>query len=258
MSKAAASELAAKLGLPFRDLAVLRQALVHSSHSNERPEAGPPNERLEFLGDAVIGLVISEALYTRHPLEDEGSLTTRRAAIVSARALARIATRLQLGDYLLLGQGATMAGERLRNSVLAGAFEALCGAIYLEFGMAKLRAWLLDVCAVELEAEQAVSTLKAPKSQLQEMSYSNSGRPPQYRLVSAEGPDHAREFVVEVLVGGEVLGRGEGHNRRDAETEAARQALTTLTIDAAEDASEATEQVSAGPSAGSGAAGHAP
>jgi ribonuclease-3 len=233
MSTPAAAELAAKLGLRFTDLELLRQALVHSSHSNERPAAGQPNERLEFLGDAVIGLVVSEALYGRYPDEDEGSLTTRRAAIVSARALARIANRLQLGDYLLLGQGATQAGERMRNSVLAGAFEALCGAIYLDFGMQTTRRWLLEVCAVELEAVQSVSTLKAPKSQLQELSYSRSGRAPQYRLVSAEGPDHARHYIVEVLVGAEVLGRGEGRNRRDAETEAARHALDAMPAAAA-------------------------
>jgi ribonuclease III len=228
MSAGAASDLAAHLGLPFTDLELLRQALVHSSHSNERPSAGPPNERLEFLGDAVIGLVISEALFARYPDEDEGSLTTRRAAIVSARALGRIATRLALGDYILLGQGATLAGEGARNSVLAGAFEALCGAIYLQFGMQRARDWLLNVCAPELEAQPSVSTLKAPKSQLQEMSYARSGRAPQYRLVSAEGPDHARHYVVEVLVDGEVLGHGEGRNRREAETEAAREALTVL------------------------------
>lgn len=228
MTAGSAPDLAAHLGLPFTDLELLRQALVHSSHSNERPSVGLPNERLEFLGDAVIGLVISEALFARYPTEDEGSLTTRRAAIVSARALARIANRLALGDYLLLGQGATQAGEGARNSVLAGAFEAICGAIYLEFGMQRARSWLLDVCAPELEAQPSVSNLKAPKSQLQELSYSRSGRAPQYRLVSAEGPDHARHYVVDVLVNGEVLGHGEGRNRREAETEAAREALTVL------------------------------
>jgi ribonuclease-3 len=131
----------------------------------------------------------------------------------------------------------------MRNSVLAGAFEALCGAIYLEFGMQRAREWLLETCRPELEAEQAVSTLKAPKSQLQELSYSRSGHAPQYRLVSAEGPDHARHYVVEVLVGSEVLGRGEGRNRRDAETEAAREALAAVALDATEAATEpATEE----------------
>jgi ribonuclease III len=227
------AELAARLELPFADLALLRQALVHSSHSNERPSAGPSNERLEFLGDAVVGLVISQELFARHPDEDEGSLTTRRAAIVSARPLARMADRLGLGDYLLLGQGASASGEGRRASVLAGAFEAVCGAVYLEFGFARTREWLLDVCATELNAETAAATLKAPKSQLQEMSYNHAGRAPHYRLVSADGPDHDRHYVVEVLINGEVMGRGEGRNRRDAETEAARQALVSMTLEGA-------------------------
>ncbi|HVM30155.1 MAG TPA: ribonuclease III [Candidatus Limnocylindrales bacterium] len=225
------ADLASRLNLDFSSLELLQQALVHSSHSNERPSAGPPNERLEFLGDAVVGLVISEELFARHPAEDEGSLTTRRAAIVSARGLARIADRLGLGDFLLLGHGATAAGEGRRASVLAGAFEAVCGAVYLEFGLDRTRHWLLDVCAPELSAEAAAATFKAPKSQLQELSYNRDGRAPHYRLVSAEGPDHDRHYVVEVLVGGLPMGRGEGRNRRDAETEAAREALTALTLD---------------------------
>lgn len=227
----AIAELASRLGLPFSNLDLLHQALVHSSYSNERPSAGSSNERLEFLGDAVVGLVISEELYKRHPEEDEGSLTTRRAAIVSSRALARIADRLSLAEYLMLGQGATVAGEGRRNSVLGAAFEAVIGAVYLEFGFTTTQRWLLDVCAPELDAEAAVHTLKSPKSQLQELSYGRDGKAPHYRLVSVEGPDHARYFAVEVLVGGEVLGRGEGHNRRDAETEAARQALTALAVE---------------------------
>ncbi|CAN5570516.1 ribonuclease III [soil metagenome] len=228
------AELAARLDLDFSNLDLLRQALVHSSHSNERPSDGPSNERLEFLGDAVVGLVISEELHARHPDEDEGSLTTRRAAIVSSRALARIADRLQLGDYLLLGQGAMVSGESRRASVLAGALEAVCGAIYLEVGFVTTRRWLLEVCAPELNAETAAATLKAPKSQLQELTYNRAGRAPHYRLVSAEGPDHDRHYVIEALVGGEVLGRGEGPNRREAETEAAREAVIALTIEVAE------------------------
>jgi ribonuclease III len=225
------ADLASRLDLEFSSLDLLRQALVHSSHSNERPSVGPPNERLEFLGDAVVGMVISEELFIRYPDEDEGSLTTRRAAVVSARAMARIADRLGLGEHLQLGQGAMAAGEGRRASVLAGAFEAVCGAVYLEFGFERTRTWLLEVCAPELNAEAAAQSLKAPKSQLQELSYSRDGRAPQYRLVSSEGPDHDRHYVVEVLVGGEPLGRGEGRNRRDAETEAAREALLTLAVE---------------------------
>jgi ribonuclease III len=225
---AGAAELAQRLGLPFRDLRLLSQALVHSSHTNERPETGEPNERLEFLGDAVVGLIVSELLWQRHPAEDEGSLTTRRAAIVSAPGLARIAQRLDLGSYLLLGQGASQAGERTRSSVLAGAFEAVIGAVYLEFGLERARDWLLSVAADELEAASSLSARKPAKSALQELSYARSHHAPDYRVVSSEGPAHNRHYVVEVLVGGETLGRGEGRSRREAETGAALEALARL------------------------------
>jgi ribonuclease-3 len=223
-----AERLAERLALPFRDLALLSEALVHSSYLHEQPVAHRSNERLEFLGDSVISLIVSEALWQGHPDEDEGSLTTRRAAIVSARGLARIAQRLDLGSYLQLGLGAAAAGERARKSVLAATFEAVAGAIYLEFGLNRTRDWLLTVIGPELEERSDLDTLKAPKSVLQEVSYSRTGRAPQYRLVSEDGPPHARHYVVEALVSGLVLGRGEGRNRRDAETEAAREALTEL------------------------------
>lgn len=225
---APAKELAERLGLQFDDLSLLSQALVHSSYLHEQPSAGQSNERLEFLGDSVISLIVSELLWKRYPTEDEGSLTTRRAAIVSARGLARIAQRLQLHDYLVLGLGATAAGERSRKSVLAATFEAVTGAIYLEHGLERTRDWLLQVAAPELEDKPGVEELKPPKSALQELSYARTGRAPQYRLVSDEGPPHAKQYVVEAVVGGRVLGHGEGRNRRDAETEAARQALLQL------------------------------
>ena len=224
-----AVELAARLGLSFRDPRLLEQALVHSSYVNEHPDvAVEANERLEFLGDAVLSLVISEALWSRHPDESEGLLTTRRAAIVSARGLARIATRLDVGDALVLGQGAERSGERRRGSVLAATFEALVAAVYLDRGLVAARSFLLAVAGPELDALLPPSALKAPKSRLQEHAYATSGRPPAYRIVSMEGPDHARHYVVEVAVGGVALGRGEGRNRREAETEAAAVALEVL------------------------------
>jgi ribonuclease III len=224
----AAAQLAERLGLRFGDLRLLDQALVHSSYTNERPGEGASNERLEFLGDAVVSLIVSEALWQRFPDEDEGLLTTRRAAIVSARGLARIAQRLDLGSYLLLGQGAAGSGERRRGSVLAGVFEAVAGAVYLEFGLERTREWLLRVVEPELSAGGSASGLKPAKSSLQELSYSRHGRPPHYRVISEEGPDHARHYTVEVSVGGSVLGRGEGRNRREAETSAAEEALRRL------------------------------
>ncbi|MGC8633933.1 MAG: ribonuclease III [Candidatus Limnocylindrales bacterium] len=224
-----AGELVSRLGLPVSDLSLFERALVHGSYTNEHPEAPiGSNERLEFLGDAVISVVISEALYERHPDEDEGALTARRAALVSTDALASAAGRLGLGELLLLGQGAERAGERQRASVLAATFEAVVAAVYLDQGYEASRAWLTRLLADLLEARTPLASLKAPKSRLQEIGYMRWGSPPTYRVVSAAGPDHARRYVVEALVGEQVLGRGEGTNRRHAETEAAARALEAL------------------------------
>jgi ribonuclease III len=225
---APAEELAERLGLQFSDLTLLNQSLIHSSYLHEQPSAEKSNERLEFLGDSVIGLIISEALWQRYPDDDEGSLTTRRAAIVSARGLSRICQRLELADFLSLGLGAAAAGERQRKSFLAALFEAVTGAIYLEFGLDRTRHWLLEVAEPELSESPTLEALKPAKSVLQELSYARTGRAPHYRLVSDDGPAHARHYVVEAVVGGEVLGHGTGRSRREAETEAAGEAVTAL------------------------------
>jgi ribonuclease-3 len=226
---ASALDLAERLNLSLADPALLSRALVHSSYTNEHPdEAAASNERLEFLGDSVLSLLISEVVYARHPDEPEGLLTARRAAIVSTRGLARVAQRLDLGDAIVVGQGAERTGERRRSSVLAGAFEAIVAAVYLDGGLDAARRFVLAAVQPELEAVLSPDALKAPKSRLQERSFAASGRPPSYRIVSAEGPDHDRHFVVEVSVGDQVMGRGEGRSRREAETEAALVALLGL------------------------------
>ena len=227
------------MGLVFDDPALLTEALVHSSYVNEHPEgANESNERLEFLGDAVLSLVISEALFKRHRNEPEGVLTTRRAAIVSTRGLAQISRRLDLGTALVLGQGAENSGERGRSSVLAGLFEAIVAAIYLDRGLDAARDFILAAASLELEAELSIDDLKAPKSRLQERAFASTGRAPSYRIVSAEGPDHDRRFIVEVAVDGAVLGQGEARSRRAAETLAAEAALERL------EAAEASSEVS--------------
>mgnify|MGYP001548424301 FL=1 len=224
-----AGDLAERLGLHFDDPALLTEALVHSSDVNEHPEDGiESNERLEFLGDAVLSLVMSEALFKRHRDEPEGILTTRRAAIVSTRGLARIARRLEIGDALVLGQGAENSGERGRSSVLAGLFESIVAAIFLDQGLDAARDFILGSAAPELYAAVSVDALKAPKSRLQEYAFSSSGRAPAYRIVSSDGPDHDRHFIVEVAVEGTVIGSGEGRSRREAETHAAEAALEHL------------------------------
>ena len=176
---------------------------------------------------------MSEALFLRHRDEHEGVLTTRRAAIVSTRGLARIARRLGLGDALVLGQGAQSSGERGRSSVLAGLFEAIVAAIYLDSGLTAARDFILAAAALEMEDVLPADALKAPKSRLQERVIALTGRAPAYRIVSCEGPDHDRHFVVEASMDGRTLGQGEGRSRREAETMAAEAALATLDADPA-------------------------
>jgi ribonuclease-3 len=225
----AAEALAARIGLPVRDLGLLEQALVHTSWHHEHREAAPGhNERLEFLGDAVVNLAISEALYTRHPDDDEGYLSARRAAIVSTAGLARLAARLDLGQSLSLGEGEALRSGRRRPSLLASAFEAVAGALYLDLGFDTVRDWLIRLADPELSAEAAIGTLKSPKSRLQEFTQRRSGGRPSYRLLDATGPDHERSFRVEVWVDDELVGVGEGPSRRIAETAAAEEALDRL------------------------------
>ncbi len=224
-----AVDFAAQLGLPIRDPALFGRALVHSSYLHEhRTVVGGHNERLEYLGDAVVSLVISTALYALRPDDDEGALSARRAAIVSTTGLARLARRLDLGSWLLLGEGESQRGGRLRPSLLASAFEAVAGAVYLDLGFEAAREWIITVAEPELGSDVALGSLKSPKSRLQEHTQRLAGERPAYRLVEVSGPDHERVFLIEVSVGGAIVGRGEGPSRREAETIAASSALDVL------------------------------
>lgn len=220
--------VAERLGLSVRDPDLLEQALVHSSWLHEHPESAPGhNERLEFLGDTVVNLAISEALFARHPEDDEGALSARRAAIVSTTGLARLAGRIDLGQALLLGEGESQRGRR-RPSLLASSFEALAGALYLDLGFEAVRDWLWRLAEPELALEAPVISLKSPKSRLQEYTQRTTGRRPEYRLIDVSGPDHEKSFRVEVWVDGRLLGVGEGSSRRSAETTAAGQAMEQI------------------------------
>ena len=221
--------LAEQLGLPVRDRRLLAQALTHTSWLHEHPgEAAGHNERLEFLGDAVVNLAVSEALYSRHPDDDEGILSARRAAIVSATGLATLATRIDLGRFLSLGEGESGRAGRQRPSILASGFEALVGALLLDLGWETTRDWLIRTAAPEVDAGLAPVLLKSPKSRLQEATQRSSGGRPAYRVLEAIGPDHDKVFRVEVSVAGEVLGMGVGPSRRVAETAAAAEAVEVL------------------------------
>jgi len=224
-----AQAYALRLGFRVRDEGLLEQAFVHSSWLHEHPDAARGhNERLEHLGDAVVNLAISQALYERHPDDDEGDLSARRAAIVSTAGLARLGARIDLGAVLMLGEGESQHDARRRPSLLASSFEALAGALYLDVGFEPVRDWLVTLAAPELDAGSSVGALKSPKSRLQEHTQRTTGERPVYRLMEATGPDHERSFRIEVTVGGEVLGVGEGPSRRVAETAAAAQAMEHL------------------------------
>jgi ribonuclease III len=224
-----ADALIERLGLAVRNRDLYEQALIHSSWLHEHPESLlGHNERLEFLGDAVVSLAVSEALYRRHPSDDEGILSARRASIVSTPGLARLAVRLELGGFLLLGEGEAQRGGRVRPSLLASAFEAVVGAIYLDLGWDVARDWIVERAGAELSASPALTSLKSPKSRLQEHTQRTTGERPLYRLLEAVGPDHEKEFRIEVVVDGRVLGEGHGPSRRVAETSAAAEALDVL------------------------------
>jgi ribonuclease III len=224
-----AERLADQLGLPVRDRQLLQQALTHSSWLHEHPGVAPGNnERLEFLGDAVVNLAVSQALYARHPDDDEGVLSARRAAIVSAAGLARLADRIELGRYLVLGEGETTHDGRLRPALLASTFEAIAGAIFLDLGWDAARDWVVAMAVPELDLELPPDDLKSPKSRLQEFAQQRLGTRPEYRLIEAVGPDHEKVFRVEVEVARETLGMGIGPSRRQAETAAAAEAIAVL------------------------------
>jgi ribonuclease III len=224
-----ADKLAIEIGVNFSDSLLLQQSLYHRSYLNEAPDREiESNERMEFLGDAVLGLIVSEKLYNDYPALSEGHLSQLRALLVRWDALAQAAQRIDLGSYLVLGRGEELSGGRNRPSNLAGAFEALIGAAFLDGGMSKARKLVLRLLKTDFEEIAKSGATADSKSELQHVAQTRWHEIPDYRLVSSEGPDHAKLFTVEVSVGEQVLGQGQGRNKKQAELNAARQALETL------------------------------
>ena len=222
-------ELEKRLGVRFKDPALLENALVHRSYLNEKPECNlGSNERLEFLGDAVLSLVVAGRLYADFPQQGEGSLTELRASLVQRRTLARAAERLGLGDYLFLGRGEGAAGGQRRPTNLAAAFEAMVGAVYLDRGLRQTQSFITRALAEEFELIRSGVVPSDPKSRLQVLVQSRRLKLPEYRMLRTEGPDHSKMFTVEVYVDGEVFGKGQGKSKQQAEREAARRALEML------------------------------
>lgn len=222
-------DLEDRLGVTFRDQPLLRQAFQHRSYLNENAEGGLlSNERLEFLGDAALGVVVAQRLYELFPSHGEGLLTEFRAYLVRRDTLARTAERLRLGEQLLLGRGEELAGGRRRPSNLSAVFEAVVGAVLLDQGLAAVYRFVQFALAHEFEAVQSGAVPMDPKSRLQMLVQSQGQELPEYRTLKVEGPDHARIFTVEVWLNSEVAGAGHGKTKRQAEREAARRALDHL------------------------------
>jgi ribonuclease-3 len=225
--------------LNFNNKALLKTAFVHSSYVNELDAATQEvsqedNERLEFLGDSVLGFVVSEWLFARFPNSREGELTAMRAALVKREALARFAKRLGLGDYLLLGHGEEESGGRKRIATLAATFEAVVCAIYLDQGRDAVRNFLLPILHAETEREILHALHKDPKSRLQEWSQGTLGILPRYKLVDQFGPDHAKTFIFQVALKEARVGVGEGGSKQEAQLAAAAMALHYLNLAAPE------------------------
>jgi len=217
------------LNLTFSNKALLQRALTHRSYLNENPNYPlEDNERLEFLGDAVLDFITGEYLYHRFPEMPEGRLTNLRSALVRTETLAQFATELNLGAYLFLGRGEEESGGRKRLAILCDVFEAFVGALYLDSGLDTVRQFVYTLIDPALQAILALDTDKDAKSRLQEVAQSHYQLTPIYRTVKEQGPDHAKEFTVEALIGGKIYGRGTGFSKQNAAQAAAQEALQVL------------------------------
>lgn len=219
------------IGVKFGNIALLQQALTHPSYANENPGGvAIDNERLEFLGDAVLNLVVTEELYRNFPDLKEGELTELRVLLIRQETLARYARRLNLGSHLLLGKGEELTGGRERETNLADAFEALVGAVFLDQGIEITRRFILAQLGDEIAAVTDLGRRRNYKALLQEFTQAKFKQLPVYQVIAVSGPDHARSFTVEVRLGGQTIGSGSGKSKRVAEAEAARAACANLHV----------------------------
>jgi ribonuclease-3 len=217
------------LGIRFRGESLLEQAFVHTSYCNENPDFEYcSNERLEFLGDAVLNFVVTHELYREFPELPEGELTEIRASLVCRDTLAELASSLELGNWLLLGRGEELSGGRTKAGNLANAMEALIGALYLDQGIVKTRRFVLKQLKRDLKEIRTGKMVVNYKALVQELIQGEGKPTPVYRLVEAVGPDHDKQFTAEILVDGQALGRGMGGSKKVAESQAARAAWEEL------------------------------
>jgi ribonuclease III len=221
-------DLETRLALTFFNKGLLDQSLTHSSYAHESKEKINDNERLEFLGDAVIKIVISEYLYNKFPLRAEGDLTKIRAVAISDDTLSSIAKKIRLGEYILLGMNEKKTGGSERKSNLANVFEGMVGAIYLDSGLGKARDFLIEHLADEIEKVSKAGYMKDFKSALQEYVQKKKWGLPSYHVIKESGPKHKKIFQIEVSIKGTRYGIGLGPNKKEAEQAAAKVALARL------------------------------
>ncbi len=220
--------LADLLGYGEGDLGHLEVAVTHKSYANEAGGTAH-NERLEFLGDAVVGLLVAELLMAAHPTLEEGRLSRLRASLVNSRSFADVARRhLDLGPTLRLGRGEEQSGGRDKDSLLADAYEAVLGAVYLDLGLEAVRILVDDHLGQQIRTSEVRAAHRDYKTVLQEVAQARFHRPPVYEVVEERGPDHEKEFEVEVTISGQLYGRGGGRSKKGAERQAARVALERL------------------------------
>ena len=217
-----------KLGHAFRDRALLATALTHSSYANENRGRGECNERLEFLGDSVLGMVVADALYRRFPELPEGRMTRLRAQLVCEESLHRVASELGLGEYVRLGRGEEHTGGRRRTSILADAVEAVIAAMYLDGGLGTAEAFIERQILSALDGAGPVMRVEDCKTELQELVQKKSGQSLSYELLGESGPDHDKTFTSQVCLNGRPIGSGSGRTKKEAEQAAARAALEEL------------------------------
>ena len=220
------NELETKIGYHFKNPTLLFRALTHSSYANESHSGLDSNERLEFLGDAVLGIITADYLYNNYTHLPEGELTKLRAALVCETSLHQFASEIRLGQYLKLGRGEVHTGGRERPSILADAFEALIAAIYLDGGMEEAKRFVLSFITRAIHSHQ--NAFKDYKTTLQEIIQKNPEERLEYVLTGESGPDHDKRFEVEIHLNSNVMGRGVGRSKKQAEQEAAREALELM------------------------------
>ena len=215
-----------QIDVTFKNKELLKQAFTHRSYLNENPESGlQHNERLEFLGDAVLELIVTEHLYKSYPDKPEGELTTWRAALVNARMLAIVAKDLKLGDYLLLSHGEARETGKARDYILANATEALLGALYLDQGLKACKIIIEQYVLSKLPQVLEEKLFEDAKSRFQELAQEKTGITPSYQVLKEWGPDHEKNFQVGVTVGKDLIAKGQGMSKQEAEQDAAKAAL---------------------------------